>query len=392
MTRRAGLLLAGLFLASFAFRPQLVGIGPLLPAIQADLDVPHAVAGLLATILVASLGLFAPLGFRLARRIGVRRALAASLAAIGVFGVARAVVPGAPALLLLTVPVGVGMGIGNGLLPIAVRAAFADRTIFATGIYATGINGGAAAAAASAVPLAHLAWGWELPLVVFSGASLLGLVAWLALTREERPHAAPAASASTVDWGNRAGWALGGVFGIMSILYYGLNSWLAASYVERGWSAASAGALITVLNVTTIPTGLLLAVAGDRFGSRRTHMVGAAAAELAAVLGVVLVPGGAWAWAALAGGAIGVLFPSAMTLPLDVARRPGELASVAGVMLVVGYSVSALAPFALGAVRDATGSFTTALWLIAGDGALFLVVCSLLSRERLRRASGAGGA
>ena len=36
-------LLAALFVAALALRPQLVGAGPLLPEIQADLGVSHAV-------------------------------------------------------------------------------------------------------------------------------------------------------------------------------------------------------------------------------------------------------------------------------------------------------------------------------------------------------------
>ncbi len=46
---RLGLLVA-LFACALALRPQIVGIGPLLPGIQDDLDVSHAVAGLLGTI------------------------------------------------------------------------------------------------------------------------------------------------------------------------------------------------------------------------------------------------------------------------------------------------------------------------------------------------------
>ena len=55
---RRGALLAALFLGALALRPQLVGIGPLIPAIQLDLDTSHAVAGLLGTIPVLCMGLF----------------------------------------------------------------------------------------------------------------------------------------------------------------------------------------------------------------------------------------------------------------------------------------------------------------------------------------------
>jgi cyanate permease len=52
-------------------------------------------------------------------------------------------------------------------------------------------------------------------------------------------------------------------------------------------------------------------------------------------------------------------------------------------MLGVGYSVAAASPFALGAVRDATGSFSDALWVLVGAAAAFSLVVATLSRERL---------
>ena len=69
MSKRLGLL-AGLFLAGLALRPQIVGVGPLIPAIKKDLDVSHAVAGLLGTIPVLCMGVFALPASALTRRVG----------------------------------------------------------------------------------------------------------------------------------------------------------------------------------------------------------------------------------------------------------------------------------------------------------------------------------
>ena len=57
---RPASILAGLFLIALTLRPQIVGVGSLLPDIQESLDTTHAVAGLLATIPVLCMGLFAP--------------------------------------------------------------------------------------------------------------------------------------------------------------------------------------------------------------------------------------------------------------------------------------------------------------------------------------------
>jgi len=74
-----------------------------------------------------------------------------------------------------------------------------------------------------------------------------------------------------------------------------------------------------------------------------------------------------------------------MTLPLDVAAGPAQVGAVAGLMLGAGYCLTALAPFVLGAVRDATGSFTATLWIIVATAGAFVVLGSTLTRERLRR-------
>ena len=87
-----------------------------------------------------------------------------------------------------------------------------------------------------------------------------------------------------------------------------------------------------------------------------------------AVVGAVAVAAdvpGAWAWAALLGAAAGMLFTIVMTLPLDAAGSRTEVAAMTTLMLGVGYSISAFAPVVLGAVRDASGSFTAALALLA---------------------------
>ena len=162
---RAGVLV-GLFAIALALRPQIVGIGPLLPEIQLDLDLSHAVAGLLGTIPVLCMGLFAPPSAYVSGWIGSRAAIGAAVALIGVAGVARAFAPGAVGVLLLTLPVGIGIAVAGTLLPVAVKERFGDRPAYATGMYATGINAGAMLAAATAVPLAALG-SWRTSLAVF---------------------------------------------------------------------------------------------------------------------------------------------------------------------------------------------------------------------------------
>ena len=100
----------GLFIASLAMRPQILAIGPLLPFIRDDLGLSAVVAGLLTTIPVLCMGVFAPAGPRLAARLGPASAFAACLVAIVGFGAIRALAPGAPLVLATTLGIGIGIG------------------------------------------------------------------------------------------------------------------------------------------------------------------------------------------------------------------------------------------------------------------------------------------
>jgi MFS transporter, CP family, cyanate transporter len=374
--------LAALFLGALALRPQLVGVGPLLPEIDEDLGVSHAVAGLLGTIPVLCMGLFAPPAAYVAGRFGTRAAIAACLAGIAGFGLLRAAAPGAPLVLALTVPIGIGMGLAGALMPVAVKERFAHRPAFASGVYTTGINMGSALSSALAVPIAAAFGGWRAAIAVFSAVTVLMFIGWIALTPPGREVATGAPP--RLPWRRRVVWALVAVFALQSIVYYGLVSWMPDSFQERGWSDEAAGALVGVMSVAALPSGLLLPYLADRVGSRRQWLGLTAGVLLVATVGIATLPGAGFVWAGLAGVGIGATFPLTLTLPLDVAREPAETGAVVGLMLGAGYTITALGPLALGAARDVTGSFSTSLWVLVGVAAAFVISVLPLSPDRLR--------
>jgi MFS transporter, CP family, cyanate transporter len=379
---KAYALLAALFLGALALRPQLVGVGPLLPEIDEDLGVSHAVAGLLGTIPVLCMGLFAPPAAYVAGRFGTRAAIAACLAGIAGFGLLRAAAPGAPLVLALTFPIGIAMGLAGALMPVAVKERFAHRPAFASGVYTTGINMGSALSSALAVPIAAAFGGWRAAIAVFSAVTVLMFIGWIALTPPGRD--VPTGPPPRLPWRRRVVWALVAVFALQSIVYYGLVSWMPDSFQERGWSDEAAGALVGVMSVAALPSGLLLPYLADRVGSRRQWLGLTAGVLLLATVGIATLPGAGFVWAGLAGVGIGATFPLTLTLPLDVAREPAETGAVVGLMLGAGYTITALGPLALGAARDVTGSFSTSLWVLVGVAAAFVMSVLPLSPERLR--------
>jgi MFS transporter, CP family, cyanate transporter len=381
---RSGLaLLVALFVASLALRPQLVGVGPLLPDIEADLGVSHAVVGLLGTIPVMCMAVFAPAAAPLTAWASLRTAIAACVFAVAAFGLARAAAPGAGLLLALTVPVGVGLALAGALLPVAVKARFADQPAFATGIYTTGLSVGAALASALAVPAADAFGGWRGALAAFSVVTVGLAAGWLALSRGTWTERS-ATRAPRLPVRRAIVWWIVAVFGLQSAIFYAFVSWMPDAFQERGWSAASTGALAAVFGLAALPVGLLVPWLADRAGSRRQWLTAASAVTAVGLLGLAALPGAAFLWATIAGAAIGAVFPLSLTLCLDVASGPADAGAVSALVLLGGYSLSSLSPVGLGALRDAAGSFSPVLWTMFGAAVVMLACCIPLTTDRLR--------
>jgi len=373
-------ILVALFLAGLTFRPQIVGAGPIFPLIQDDLDVSHAVIGLLGTIPVLCMGLFAPVAPWVARSIGTRSGIFLSIALIGVFGLSRAVIPGIVLVILLTWGIGAGMGLGGAMVPVSVKERFALRLGFATGVYTTGVQVGSGVSSAIAIPVAHALGGWRWSLGVFSLVTCLIAPLWLLLTKGEAPHAPESERPPGLPWRRPVAWLLVAIFGLTASTYYGLTNWLADSFVERGWSDSDAGWLFAVWNIAAIPGSFLIAWLSDHIGGRRPWLIAVCSGYTLAILGFVAVPSLAWTWSVVGGIASGGLFSLIMTLPLDLEHDPRRVGALVGMMLGVGYVIGALSPLILGAVRDATGSFTSSLWLIVAFSVTLTVLAVCVPR------------
>ena len=369
---------------ALVFRPQVIAIGPLLPSIQSGLDISHGVAGALSSIPVLCMGIFAPLAPALARRVGARRGLAVCAVLVIAFGLLRLGVPGAPLVLLLTFGIGLGMGLAGPIFPLVVRHEMPARPALGTGAYAIGLVLGATIAAAVVVPLAGEGADWRFALAVVTLAGLGSLAVWLGLAPSDEDVDTTIAP-PRIPWRSSIAWVLGLLFGLQSMLYYGVITWLAAVYVDRGWSEHDSANLVALFGATTLVATTVMPLGADRIGTRQGQLIVSSLLILVGLVGIVVAPEPAVVWAVVVGAGMGAIFPIVLTLPVDVGGRPADVAATAALMLLVGYILSAIAPFAFGVARDVTGDYGLGLWLLVGLGVLLVALCAVLTPERLRR-------
>lgn len=376
--------LVALLVLALVLRPQIIAIGPLQPAIQTDLDISHSLVGALSAIPILCMGLFAPLGARVARRLGARNALALCAALVVAFGLLRTLAPSPVLILGLTFGIGLGMGLAGPILPRVVRRSLPSHPALGTGAYATGLVVGSLGAAGLAVQLAGSDGDWRRSLALMSAAGLVSLVVWLILAPRDGGTDGEVAPPH-IAWSHPAGWVLGLLFGLQSVVFYGVAAWLAAVYVDLGWTEAEAAQLVAVFIAVGLIATIALPLVADKVGTRRGQLVGSAATTLVGLVGLALVPGPAVLWAVILGLGTGAIFPIVLTLPVDAGGTAGDVAATAARMLLIGYVLSAVGPFVLGLARDVTGDFGTSLWLLVGLAVLMVVLAAVITPERLHR-------
>lgn len=367
-----------LFVASAVLRPPLSALGPLIPRMQRGLGISHAVAGLAPAVMLVAMGTSSLAAPRILRRIGWARTTSWALLLVGLAGVARAWVPTASALILLSIPIGVGAGLGGTALPAAVGDLYRERRAAGTAIHALGVNIGAATAAAVAVPLAVILDGWRAALAFIAALSLVSAAMWHSGTHTTKHDAG--ATVTALPLRNASAWVLTSLFAMQGLCYYGFGSWLADAYVEHGWSQSAGGALVAALTAAAIPASFLVPRIADRVGSRLRPLFGSTVGLVAGATVLAAWPGLAWLGAIAVGLSLGGIFSLCLLLSIDLGRPTQQVAGFAGMMLGFGYAVSGVAPLALGAARDAAGSFSAALWLIVAIAVA--IICLLLVAHR----------
>ncbi|RZA15955.1 MAG: MFS transporter, partial [Proteobacteria bacterium] len=179
------LLILGLVLVALNLRPALSSMAPLLAQVSASLGLSGSTAGLLTTLPVLCLGLFAPLAPLLARRFDSERVVLGVLLVLAA-GIALRSQLGIWGLFIGSLVAGGSIGIIGVLLPGIVKRDFARQAGTMTGVYTMALCLGAALAAGSSVPLSqYFDDSWRIGLAFWMVPALLAAVFWWPQTRQK---------------------------------------------------------------------------------------------------------------------------------------------------------------------------------------------------------------
>jgi len=359
-------------------------VSPLLPLIIDDLGITRASASLLVALALLVHAFFGLPGGFIAVRFGLKRVFGVSWFMIGALALS-AVAPNFLTLLILRLSFGVGFGaIIPATGPILMQWFRPREITIMNGLYIAALSLGVAISVATAAPLADVI-GWQNALGVFGGIGLLGAVAWtfLGKTRLDATHVGSFISLGEV-WGvlrRRIFLLLVAADSLVFMQYAALTTWLPTFYHEsRDMSLTQAGfvtGLLPLVGVFAVLVGGFLPL---KFNSKRPYFIvpgilvglgGLGSFLMDNTTGIyvslILLGIGSWSYA-----------PTLLSLPMQLAgMTPEKVAVVWGSLVTVAGFGMFVSPIAVGAIRDAFGTFVPgfAIW---AAGAWFLLIAGIL--------------
>ena len=412
--RSRGLLLAGLLLVALNLRGPLSSVPPVITLVSDALSLTPAQAGLLTSIPVFCFAVITPPASMLIARLGPERSLYVALTGVFVGQVVRAASPSLWVALVGTTLLGAGITIGNVAVPVIITRDFQNRSAAVTGVYTATMNLGSAITTILTVPLA-VTFSWRWALAGWAMLAIAAYVGWSAAIRRppantplpvankksddvrataltsdsavdiEQPNSAsapdvlltPIASSSsatpnhppavmdrsmtrltvllTIALVGQAGSFFAMMAWLPEILHHLIDADLAA-----GANLSAPFQLFAIFGAFGCPLllhrGLPLRLVSMLF----------IALWLALPVGLLLAPGAALVWIALAGAAQGGNFTIIFMLVAGRAPSVAAARRSSAVVQTVGYLFAAVSPSLLGALFTATGGWTVPLWFIIG--------------------------
>lgn len=374
----AGLTAAGVVLLAFNLRIAVGEIPPVLP----DLPLGDFGKSLLVTIPVLCFSLAAFAGPPIRALLGEERALFVMTAAL-VVGVAVRPVGPAWSLFGGTVLCGLAVAVMNVMMPGIVRRRFPRHVGEMTAAYTMALSIGAGLASGFTIPIRTASGGSvEWALAMWALPAAVALVVWIPQLRLSRP-AAQVGGFAVGLLRDRLAWLITIYFGLQSMVFYILLSWLPAIYRAKGTDPATAGAVLGVVGAVGIIGNFAAPMVAARLHDKRAVVLVTSGLTITGLAGILLAPTQtALVWATILGVGTGGAFSMALLLLASGKRDAATVARLSSMALGLGYLFAAPGPFVAGLVHAATGSWQLPLLMTIGLSSVQLVAGLGAARSR----------
>lgn len=355
-------------------RAGLVVINPLLPILKSEYHLSTFVQSLFSAIpLICFAG--TAIAMRYINRLGdTNRVITIALGVLA-FSLFMRATFAIPTLLIFSISMGIAIATLNYMLPVWLKENGGTKSGILTGTYVAIMGTCVSISLAIAVPLAHAtSMGWRLAMVPWIVTGLIAALWWFI----KMPHHSHAKDYQSVPHffanpllKNKSAWAITLFFGLISMVFYATSTWGPTILVSKGFTLTHAAWIVALSNLV----GSLLGIAIPQYLSKKSDMrialVSLALLIALSFLGVGVDHGNRIIlWMILANVGMAICFPLSLLLAVLRGNDATQTRLLSIMMQSFGYLMAAFSPTIMGALFDATASWSTALGFVVFLAAL----------------------
>ena len=358
--------LAAVALLAINLRTAVSSISPVVSYIQQNISLPIVTIGLMGIAAPLAFALASSLSYRPSRKLGVEKTLLVTVVMIILGHLIRAFAWDATALFAGSLLSLLGMGIGNVLLPVLVRKYFPTRVGIISSFYITLTAVSATMGSFFAVPVAEIS-SWRFSLGQWAILASLTLLPLGFLLGNSRPEVKPESDSSQkAIWRSPTALAIAGMQAVTSVFGYVSFAWLPLLLSEHSnQSVIASGALLSLFALMGLPSSLIVPLLANRYPASQQWIVWfSLVAGLTGTLGLLFGDQGlTWFWV-IALGFGPTMFPLALTMFNLRSRERSTVLAVSAFGQGASYSTATIAVFTIGILRELTGGWEAAIWLM----------------------------
>lgn len=382
-----------LVLIGLNLRAGITGASALLHDLQAVLGYGVLVAAIIPSIPTLCFAVAGAATSWLSGRLGVEKAILLSLALLA-GGLLLRGIPATGTLVAGSVVGMSGLAVCNVAMPSFIREHFAARTSLMTAVYTVTMTTGGTLTSVAVVPLAHALGSPSAALGTVGIAAAAALLGFLPVALHAHRNTPRTTAGHVSPWPllrTRKGQLLTAIFALQALLAYALLSWFPYMLTTMGLSASDSGLMFGLMQLVSVPAGMVLIALGARPGMLRpafylvsiTMAVGIAAL-LVLPVGLAAIP------AVLIGFGLGI-FPLVMVMISRSGTSTAETTALSTLAQSSGYLLATAGPFGMGLLHSATGGWILPLVLLLALALFQIVVSHLITGRAMSGKPGGTG-
>jgi len=377
--------LLSMMLVAANLRLPITIIPPLLSTIEKNLGIPKSLAGMITSIPLITFAILSPLIVKFSKKLGNELTIFIFFIIL-ILGSFLRIIPAVWALMLGTFLAGIGIDSGNVLVPALIKDHLPKQIPLGTSLYTLSmLLVGAIGTALSGILITKISL--QATLAILSSLAIVALIFWIPNLRynqkDSSKTSAPVKYRSV--WNQSLGWLITAFFGLQSLVYYSMITWLPSILETHNVGTIFSSNLLTVLQLSGLPCSFIVPFLSVRKHGMRwllsMLLIGYAISPLgyllpssnAAFLVIITI---------LTGFGSGLAFNMAIVFFTEKTTNPYQTAEVSGMAQSAGYLLAAVGPVLFGFIENTTHSWNTIILILVVMSVLLTLSGVLIARHK----------